>query len=75
MNLPSGIYTPEEAAAAIEAGARAEADEREALKRRVATLEAQVALLMQVATARGDVTINQVRSALGLPQFMPPEGM
>jgi hypothetical protein len=69
MSLPPGIYTPEEAAAAIEADAEEIADEYGALKRSVATLEAQVALLMNVALGKGDVSINAIRATLGLPDF------
>ena len=39
------------------------------LAARVATLEAQVALLMRIAVANGDATVNQARATLGLPDF------
>lgn len=72
MTLPPGVYTPEEAAAAMEAEARSAAAEYDTLKRSVATLEAQVAILMKIALASGDVRINEIRETLGLPDF--PEG-
>jgi hypothetical protein len=48
--MKPGIYTPEEAAAAIEADAQEIADEYRALKERVAVLEAEVARLSQPET-------------------------